>query len=130
MRGIVYTGEDAEVTDELEVPTRAQRGAGADAGGRGVPLRPVGDRRHHPLPGAGRARPRGRRRRRAVGSGRASVKPGDHVVIATLASCGRAGPAAPGTRPWCKSSLGNISTPFTFKGEPASNFAAASVFSE
>ena len=59
-----------------------------------------------------------------------SVKPGDHVVIATLASCGACRACSTGHPTWCKSSLGNISTPFTFKGEPASNFAAASVFSE
>jgi len=58
------------------------------------------------------------------------VRPGDHVVIATLASCGACRACSAGHPTWCKSSLGNISTPFTFKGEPASNFAAASVFSE
>ena len=66
----------------------------------------------------------------AVGSGVTSVKPGDHVVIATLASCGTCRACSTGHPTMCKSSLGNISTPFTYKGEPASNFAAASVFSE
>ena len=66
----------------------------------------------------------------AVGDAVRSVKPGDHVVIATLASCGACRACSTGHPTWCKSSLGNISTPFTFKGEPASNFAAASVFSE
>jgi S-(hydroxymethyl)glutathione dehydrogenase/alcohol dehydrogenase len=66
----------------------------------------------------------------AVGDAVRSVKPGDHVVIATLASCGACRACGTGHPTWCKSSLGNISTPFTFKGEPASNFAAASVFSE
>ena len=66
----------------------------------------------------------------AVGDAVRSVKPGDHVVIATLAACGACRACSTGHPTWCKSSLGNISTPFTFKGEPASNFAAASVFSE
>src|SRR5579862_1468196 len=66
----------------------------------------------------------------AVGDAVRSVKPGDHVVIATLASCGACRACGTGHPTWCKSSLGNISTPFTFKGDPASNFAAASVFSE
>ena len=66
----------------------------------------------------------------AVGYAVRSVKPGDHVVIATLASCGACRACSTGHPTWCRSSLGNISTPFTFKGEPASNFAAASVFTE
>ena len=35
----------------------------------------------------------------AVGSEVSAVKVGDHVVIATLQSCGTAGPAAPDTPP-------------------------------
>ena len=35
----------------------------------------------------------------AVGSEVPSVKIGDHVVIATLQSCGTAGPVAPATPP-------------------------------
>ena len=54
----------------------------------------------------------------AVGDAVRSVKPGDHVVIATLASCGACRACSTGHPTWCKSSLGNISTPFTFKGEP------------
>jgi S-(hydroxymethyl)glutathione dehydrogenase/alcohol dehydrogenase len=66
----------------------------------------------------------------SVGSAVTSVKPGDHVVIATIASCGVCRACSTGHPTWCRRSLGNISTPFTFKGEPASNFAAASVFAE
>ena len=59
-----------------------------------------------------------------------SVKPGDHVVIATLASCGTCRACNTGHPTRCIRSLGNVSTPFTYDGEPASNFAAASVFAE
>ena len=59
-----------------------------------------------------------------------SVKPGDHVVIATLASCGTCRACSTGHPTWCVKTLGNVSTPFTYKGEPASNFAATSVFAE
>ena len=130
MRGIVYTGEDAEVTDELEVRTRGRRGPRRHRGRRRVPQRPVGDQRDHPVEGAVGPRPRGRRGGRVGGVGGTSVKPGDHVVIATLASCGDAGPAAPATPPGASRRLGNVSQPFTFKGEPASNFAGTSVFTE
>ena len=50
----------------------------------------------------------------SVGAEVTSVKPGDHVVIATLASCGTCRACSTGHPTWCKSSLGNISTPFTF----------------
>ena len=66
----------------------------------------------------------------AVGSEVRSVKPGDHVVIATLASCGTCRACSTGHPTWCRRTLGNVAQPFTFKGEPASNFAAASVFAE
>ncbi|HLH29478.1 MAG TPA: zinc-binding dehydrogenase, partial [Acidimicrobiales bacterium] len=55
---------------------------------------------------------------------------GDHVVIATLAACGLCRACATGHPTWCVKTLGNVSTPFTYRGEPASNFAATSVFAE
>ena len=65
-----------------------------------------------------------------MGSEVTSVKPGDHVVIATLASCGTCRACSTGHPTWCVKTLGNVSQPFTFKGEPASNFAGTSVFTE
>ena len=131
MRGIVYTGEGVEVTDELEVrgpgPNEVQVRMQA-AGVCHSDLSVIDGTIPFPAPavlgheGAGIVE--------AVGDAVRSVKPGDHVVIATLASCGACRACGTGHPTWCKSSLGNISTPFTFKGEPASNFAAASVFSE
>ena len=131
MRGIVYTGEGVEVTDALEVrgpgPNEVQVRMQA-AGVCHSDLSVIDGTIPFPAPavlgheGAGIVE--------AVGDAVRSVKPGDHVVIATLASCGACRACGTGHPTWCKSSLGNISTPFTFKGEPASNFAAASVFSE
>src|ERR1700691_4501573 len=131
MRGIVYTGDDVEVTDQLSVgepgPTEVRVAIGA-AGVCHSDLSVINGTIPWKAPsvlgheGAGVVE--------AVGSEVTSVKPGDHVVIATLASCGACRACSTGHPTWCKSSLGNISTPFTFKGEPASNFAAASVFSE
>ena len=66
----------------------------------------------------------------SVGPGVPSVEPGDHVVITTLANCGRCRACTLGHPTWCIRSLGNISTPFELDGEPASNFAATSVFVE
>ncbi len=131
MRGIVYTGEGVEVTDALEVrgpgPNEVQVRMQA-AGVCHSDLSVIDGTIPFPAPavlgheGAGIVE--------AVGDAVRSVKPGDHVVIATLASCGACRACSTGHPTMCKSSLGNISTPFTFKGEPASNFAAASVFSE
>ncbi|MGA2520984.1 MAG: Zn-dependent alcohol dehydrogenase [Acidimicrobiales bacterium] len=131
MRGIVYTGSDAEVTDKLEVaepgPTEVKVkivAAGVCHSDLSVldgtiPWKAPSVLGHE---GAGIVD--------AVGSSVRSVKPGDHVVIATLASCGTCRACNTGHPTMCIRSLGNVSTPFTYNGEPASNFAAASVFAE
>jgi Zn-dependent alcohol dehydrogenase len=131
MRGIVYTGADAEVTDKLGIgepgPTEVKvkiEAAGVCHSDLSVidgtiPWKAPSVLGHE---GAGIVE--------AVGSEVRSVKPGDHVVIATLASCGTCRACNTGHPTWCIRTLGNVSTPFTFDGEPASNFAAASVFAE
>jgi Zn-dependent alcohol dehydrogenase len=131
MRGIVYTGDDAEVTDKLEVaepgPTEVKVkivAAGVCHSDLSVldgtiPWKAPSVLGHE---GAGIVE--------AVGSSVRSVKPGDHVVVATLASCGTCRACNTGHPTMCIRSLGNVSTPFTYNGEPASNFAAASVFAE
>lgn len=131
MRGIVYTGEGVEVTDELGV---REPGPGevrvriAAAGVCHSDLSVIDGTIPVPAPtvmgheGAGIVE--------SVGSEVTSVQPGDHVVIATLASCGACRACSTGHPSWCRSSLGALSTPFIFKGEPASNFAATSVFVE
>ena len=90
MRGIVYTGEGVEVTDELEVrgpgPNEVQVRMQA-AGVCHSDLSVINGTIPFPAPavlgheGAGVVE--------AVGDAVRSVKPGDHVVIATLAACGR-----------------------------------------
>ena len=131
MRGIVYTGSDALVTDKLEVgePGPNQVKVKIEAAGvchsdlsvidGTIPWKAPSVLGHE---GAGVVD--------SVGSSVTSVKPGDHVVIATLASCGTCRACNTGHPTWCIRTLGNVSTPFTFEGEPASNFAAASVFAE
>ncbi len=131
MRGIVFTGSDAEVTDELTVrdPGRGEVLVAVQAAGvchsdlsvidGTIPWKPPSVLGHE---GAGIVE--------AVGPGVTSVEPGDHVVVTTLASCGRCRACTTGHPTWCIRSLGNVSTPFEFAGEPASNFAATSVFVE
>jgi Zn-dependent alcohol dehydrogenase len=131
VRGIVYTGDGVEVSDELEV---------GDPGAKEVKIRIAAAGVCHsdlsvingtiPFPAPAVLGHEGAGVVEAVGSAVRSVKPGDHVVIATLASCGTCRACSTGHPTMCRHSLGNIGTPFTYKGEPASNFAAASVFVE
>jgi S-(hydroxymethyl)glutathione dehydrogenase/alcohol dehydrogenase len=65
-----------------------------------------------------------------VGSAVTKVKPGDHVVVSTLAYCGKCRYCATGHQTWCRSSIGVMSQPFTVGGEAAYNFAATSSFAE
>ena len=64
--GRVYYGDGKPVAiEDVRVQGPGpRRGARRDQGGRALPLRPERDRRHDPVPRAGRARARGRRRRR------------------------------------------------------------------
>ena len=131
MRGIVYTGDDVEVTDQLSVgdpgPTEVRVAIGA-AGVCHSDLSVINGTIPWKAPsvlgheGAGVVE--------AVGSEVRSVKVGDHVVIATLPSCGTCRACTTGHPTWCVKTLGNVSQPFTYKGEPASNFAGTSVFAE
>jgi Zn-dependent alcohol dehydrogenase len=66
----------------------------------------------------------------AVGSQVTRVKPGDHVVIATVANCGICKWCNTGRPTWCRASIANRSEPFTVGGETAGNFAATSSFAE
>lgn len=131
MRGIVYTGDDVEVTDKLDIadpgPTQVKVKIAA-AGVCHSDLSVIDGTIPWQAPsvlgheGAGVVE--------AVGSEVRSVKPGDHVVIATIASCGTCRACNTGHPTWCIRTLGNVSTPFTYDGQPARNFAAASVFAE
>jgi len=66
----------------------------------------------------------------AVGDGVRRVKPGDHVVVSTLANCGVCSKCQRGRPTECRSSIGIAKQPFLYRGEPASNFAATSSFAE
>ena len=65
-----------------------------------------------------------------IGPGVAGLKPGDHVVLHTLANCGHCAHCDSGKPTHCRETLGNRSTPFSLDGEPVNNFAATSAFAE
>jgi Zn-dependent alcohol dehydrogenase len=131
VRGIVYDGEKAIVTESLEV-----RAPGSGE----VRVRMVAAGVCHsdqsvldgtiPFPtpvvmgheGAGVVE--------EIGPDVSTVRVGDHVVVTTLANCGKCRECAQGWPTRCKVSMGNMTQPFTFNDAPAWNFAAASVFAE
>lgn len=131
MKGIVFTGSGVEITDELEVAQPGPTEVRVRIAAAGVchsdisvidgtiPWRAPSVLGHE---GAGVVE--------SVGSEVRNVAPGDHVVIATLASCGVCRACNTGHPTMCAKTLGRAGTPFTFRGEPAYNFASASVFSE
>jgi S-(hydroxymethyl)glutathione dehydrogenase/alcohol dehydrogenase len=65
-----------------------------------------------------------------VGPGVTKLRPGDHVVMHTLASCGHCAACETGKPTHCRDTLGNRTTPFSLNGVAVSNFAATSAFAE
>jgi Zn-dependent alcohol dehydrogenase len=131
VRGIVYDGNKAVVTDGLEV-----RAPGATE----VAVRMVAAGVCHsdqsvldgtiPFPTPVVMGHEGAGVIEHVGSEVTSVRVGDHVVVTTLANCGHCAECARGWPTRCRVSMGNMTQPFTVDGTPAWNFAAASVFAE
>jgi len=131
VRGIVFTGERAEVRTDVEV--RAPRSGE-------VLVRVVAAGVCHsdvslldgtiPWPAPSLMGHEGAGVVEAVGPDVTRVGPGDHVVIATIANCGRCKWCGLGKPGWCRQSLANRHEPFTVGGQPAGNFAATSSFAE
>ncbi|MBX6390841.1 MAG: Zn-dependent alcohol dehydrogenase [Frankia sp.] len=65
-----------------------------------------------------------------VGEGVGNVRPGDHVVLSTLGNCGACEHCERGRPTMCRSTFGLRPQPFTWRGEPAYNFANISCFAE
>jgi Zn-dependent alcohol dehydrogenase len=65
-----------------------------------------------------------------VGSAVTAVAPGDHVVLITLATCGRCPACAKGRPTLCTSRTIDPATRFVWRGAPAYAFANTSVFAE
>jgi S-(hydroxymethyl)glutathione dehydrogenase/alcohol dehydrogenase len=65
-----------------------------------------------------------------VGSATRKVKPGDHVVITTLASCGQCDACSRGEPTQCRDTFGRMRKPFTVGGVAAYQYANAGVFAE
>jgi S-(hydroxymethyl)glutathione dehydrogenase/alcohol dehydrogenase len=66
----------------------------------------------------------------AVGESVTLTTPGDHIVVSTIANCGKCRSCNTGHPTRCRSSIGNRTEPFTYHGDPCSNFAATSSLAE
>ncbi len=132
MRGIVYTGPgEAGLTDELEV---------RDPGSHEVVVRVLAAGLCHtdvsvidgtiPWPAPAVLGHEGAGIVERVGGSVTTVRPGDHVVVSTIASCGRCRMCNVGVPTRCRNSIGNRQEPFTLRGAPCSNFAASSTLAE
>ena len=133
MRGIVFVGDGkAEVTDGLEVPRPGSHRGRRRHRERRACATATSASSTAPFPGRRRrcwaTRARAWSRRWAPRS--PTLKPGDHVVLATIANCGMCAACNTGHPTWCRQTMGVMDKPFTFNGEPAWNFAATSVFAE
>jgi S-(hydroxymethyl)glutathione dehydrogenase/alcohol dehydrogenase len=132
MRGIVYLGDGkAELTDDLSV---------RDPGPGEVLVRLVAAGLCHtdvsvldgtiPWPAPAAMGHEGAGIVEVVGEDVTLVKPGDHIILSTIANCGRCRMCNIGVPTRCRQSIGNRTEPFTFKGKPCSNFAATSSLAE
>jgi Zn-dependent alcohol dehydrogenase len=65
-----------------------------------------------------------------IGAAVTGLEVGDHVVISTVANCGRCPACAAGKPTHCRSSIGKFRAAYTFRGERAYSFATASCFAE
>ena len=131
MRGIVYTGEKAEVSEGVEVRAPGPTEVIVRTVAAGVCHSDVSViDRTIPWPAPSVLGHEGAGVVEEVGAEVTIVKPGDHVVVSTLANCGMCKWCNTGHPTWCRQSIGNMSQPFTVNGEAAWNFAATSSFAE
>jgi S-(hydroxymethyl)glutathione dehydrogenase/alcohol dehydrogenase len=131
VRAIVFNGKTAEIRDDVEVRKPGPNEVLVRVAAAGVchsDISVVDGTIPWPAPsvmgheGAGIVE--------AVGSEVTRTKPGDHIVIGTVANCGLCDRCNAGHPTWCKQSIGNRSEPFTVGGVPGGNFAATSSFAE
>jgi Zn-dependent alcohol dehydrogenase len=130
MRGVVWTGE-LEVRDDVEVrdpQPHEVRVRIVNAGLCHSDVSVIDGTIPFPTPvvlgheGAGVVE--------AVGAAVSRVAVGDHVVLTTVANCGRCDACDRGQPTHCRQSLGRLPRPFTVGGEKAFQFASAGVFTE
>jgi Zn-dependent alcohol dehydrogenase len=131
MRGIVYDGTSTSLVDGLQLRAPGPRDVIVEIGAAGLCHSDLSYMHGlYPVPSPGVCGHEGAGVVAEVGSAVSHVRPGDHVVIATLAACGLCEHCADGRPTACRGTLANWSQPFTLAGDPIYNFAATSAFAE
>lgn len=131
MRAIVWMGREAEIRTDVEVRAPAHDEVWVRIAAAGVCHSDVSVMDGTiPWPAPSVMGHEGAGVVEAVGAGVTRVKPGDHVVVATVANCGACKWCNIGRPTWCRASIANRTEPFTVGGEQAGNFAATSSFAE
>lgn len=131
MRGVVFDGQKADLVDDLTVRDPGPGEALVRIAAAGLchsDVSVINGTIPFPTPvvlgheGAGVVA--------AVGAGVGNVQVGDHVVLSTLGNCGACQHCDAGRPTMCRSTFGARPQPFTWRGEPAYNFANLSCFAE
>lgn len=131
MRAILFDGDDNHLVDDIEVRDPAAGEVVVRMYASGLcqsDLSVMNGKIPFPLPvvlgheGAGIVE--------EVGVGVTEPAVGDHVVLSTLANCGRCSPCVAGYPTMCRKSYGTPDSPFSWHGQRVHNFAALSTFSE
>jgi len=131
MRGIVYDGESADLVDGIELAEPGSRQVVVEMAAAGLCQSDVAFMTgKYPVPSPAVCGHEGAGIVNRVGDAVTSVKPGDHVVITTLASCGACVECGAGRPTHCRSTIGAYPQPFSYKGEALHMFAGASAFAE
>ncbi|GHF57927.1 alcohol dehydrogenase [Streptomyces mashuensis] len=131
MKGVIFDGRQAEVVDDLDIraPGPGEVLVAVTAAGLcHSDLSVIEGTIPHPVPvvlgheGAGIVE--------ATGSGVTHIRPGDHVALSTLASCGLCADCARGRPGMCRAASSRPGRPFTRRGTELFQFAATSAFAE
>ena len=131
MRGIVYDGETTTVVEGLELRPLGPREVIVDVVAAGVCHSDYSFMTGmYPVPTPAVCGHEGAGIVAEVGDAVTHVKPGDHVIVATIAACGMCRYCMNGRPTSCRSSMGAAYQPFILDGNPLYNFAMTSVFAE
>lgn len=131
MRGIVYDGTTTELVDGLELRAPGPREVIVEIAAAGLCHSDISYMHGlYPVPSPAVCGHEAAGVVAQVGEAVTHVQPGDHVVVATLSSCGFCEACNDGRPTACRSTLANWSQPFTLDGQPIYNFAATSAFAE
>lgn len=131
MKGIVYDGTSTSLVDGLTLRSPGPREVVVDVAAAGLCHSDISYMHGlYPVPSPGVCGHEAAGIVTEVGNAVTHVRPGDHVIIATLAACGFCAYCMDGRPTACRSTLANWSQPFTLDGQPIYNFAATSAFAE